>query len=94
MLPGSHLSLTNPALEFVKALCKVLSLDSAITDEVNKLRRNLLKLINVGEFSDDAEWKDPCISFILPEVLLMFTRRMLRSAFSWQNFEKNRQNFF
>ena len=35
ILPGSHLKLTHPALEFVKALCKVLSLDSAITDEVS-----------------------------------------------------------
>ena len=68
-LPGSHLKLTHPALEFVKALCKVLSLDSAIIDPVNQLRRNLLKLIGVGEFSDHAEWKDPCISFILPEVI-------------------------
>ena len=68
-LPGSHLQLTNPALEFVKALFKVLSLDSAITNEMNKLRRNLLKLIGVGEFSDDADWRDPCISFVLPEVI-------------------------
>lgn len=68
-LPGSHLSLTHPALEFVKALCKVLSIDSAITDQVAQLRRNLLKLINVGEFSDMADWQDPCISFILPEVI-------------------------
>ena len=35
VLPGSHLKLTHPSLEFVKALCKVLSLDSAITDEVS-----------------------------------------------------------
>ena len=68
-LSGSHLKLTHPALEFVKALCKVLSLDSAIAEQVTQLRRNLLKLINVGEFSDIAEWKDPCISFILPEVI-------------------------
>ena len=67
-LPGSHLRLTNPALEFVKALYKVLSLDSAITEEMAKLRRNLLRLISVGEFSDDANWRDPCISFVLPEV--------------------------
>ena len=65
-LPGSHLKLTHPALEFVKALCKVLTLDSSILEPVNQLRRNLLKLIGVGEFSDIAEWKDPCISFILP----------------------------
>lgn len=69
MLPGSHLKLTHPALEFVKALCKVLSLDQSITDQVQQLRRNLLKLINIGEFSDLADWKDPCISFVLPEVI-------------------------
>ena len=68
-LPGSHLKLTNPALEFIKALHKVLSLDSAITEEMSKLRRNLLKLISVGEFGDDAVWNDPCVSFVLPEVI-------------------------
>ena len=68
-LPGSHLKLTHPALEFVKALCKVLSLDNSISEETNQLRRNLLKLIGVGEFSDLADWRDPCISFILPEVI-------------------------
>ncbi len=36
LLPGSHLKLSNPALEFIKALCKVLALDSAITEEVKK----------------------------------------------------------
>ncbi|XP_040567537.1 DNA polymerase epsilon catalytic subunit A [Lepeophtheirus salmonis] len=69
VLPGSHLKLTNPALEFVKALVKVLSLDYSITDHVHKLRRDLLKLIGIGEFSVAAEWKDPCISFVLPEVI-------------------------
>lgn len=59
----------NPALELSKAICKILSLDKQIETEVNNLHRNLLKLINVGCFSDKAEWKDPCTSFILPEVL-------------------------
>ena len=68
-LPGSHVKKTFPALEFVKAVCKVLALDSALTDEVRKLRRNLLKLINVGEFDGVADWEDPCISFILSEVI-------------------------
>ena len=62
--------LTHPALEFVKALCRVLSLDTAIEAQVTKLRRNLLKLIGVGSFSSIAEWRDPCISFTLPEVRL------------------------
>lgn len=67
-LPGSHLPLTNPALEFVKALHKVLATDSTIEEEMGTLRRDLLKLIGVGEFSDEATWRDPCISFVLPEV--------------------------
>jgi len=68
-LPGSHLRFTFPALEFVKALCLVLSLDPAIEAPVIKLRRNLLKLIGVGAFASVAEWRDPCISFTLPEVI-------------------------
>ena len=68
-LPGSHVKQTFPALEFVKAVCKVLALDTALGEEVRKLRRNLLKLINVGEFDGVAEWRDPCISFVLAEVI-------------------------
>ncbi|KAG1689536.1 DNA polymerase epsilon catalytic subunit A [Nymphon striatum] len=68
-LPGSHLKLTSPPLEFVKAVCKVLSLDANITEQVIKLRRDLLKLIGIGEFGSAAEWKDPCSSYILPEVI-------------------------
>lgn len=40
-----------------------------MADEVYDLQRNLLRLISVGSFSDKAEWKDPCISFVLPEVI-------------------------
>ena len=68
-LPGSHVKQTFPALEFIKAVCKVLALDTALTDEVRKLRRNLLKLINVGEFDGVADWRDPAISFTLAEVI-------------------------
>lgn len=68
-LPGAHLKLMNPALEFIKAVCKVLSLDSSVAEDVDVLRRNLLRLVKVGNFSDLAEWKDPCISFVLPEVI-------------------------
>lgn len=59
----------NPALEFIKAVCQVLSLDDAITDEVAGLKRSMLKLINVGEFSDKAVWTDPCVTIILPEII-------------------------
>lgn len=59
----------NPALELIKSICKVLSLDKEVEDEVHTLQRNLLRLIGVGNFSDKAEWKDPCFSFVLPEVI-------------------------
>ncbi|KAI5707044.1 hypothetical protein M8J75_013861 [Diaphorina citri] len=41
-----------PALELVKAVCKVLELDP-----------------RVGEFSKDAQWSDPCLSYVLSEVI-------------------------
>ena len=47
---------------------QVLSLDSNISLQVSKMRRDLLKLIGVGEFSPDANFTDPCLSYVLPEV--------------------------
>uniref|UniRef100_A0A8C9PET8 DNA polymerase epsilon catalytic subunit n=1 Tax=Spermophilus dauricus TaxID=99837 RepID=A0A8C9PET8_SPEDA len=69
VLPGSHLVLNNPALEFIKYVCKVLSLDTNITNQVNKLNRDLLRLVEVGEFSEEAQFRDPCRSYVLPEVI-------------------------
>lgn len=50
-------------------LAQVLSLDTNITNQVNKLKRDLLRLIEVGEFSEEAQFRDPCRSYILPEVI-------------------------
>uniref|UniRef100_A0A3Q3AUJ4 DNA polymerase epsilon catalytic subunit n=1 Tax=Kryptolebias marmoratus TaxID=37003 RepID=A0A3Q3AUJ4_KRYMA len=69
VLPGSHLPLNKPALEFVKYVCQVLSLDANIVNQVNKLKRDLLRLVDVGEFSEEAQFRDPCNSYILPEVI-------------------------
>ncbi|KAL7839918.1 hypothetical protein SRHO_G00265760 [Serrasalmus rhombeus] len=69
VLPGSHLPLSNPALEFIKYVCQVLSLDANIVNQVNKLKRDLLRLVDVGEFSEEAQFHDPCNSYILPEVI-------------------------
>uniref|UniRef100_A0A8B9R8J5 DNA polymerase epsilon catalytic subunit n=1 Tax=Astyanax mexicanus TaxID=7994 RepID=A0A8B9R8J5_ASTMX len=49
--------------------CQVLSLDANIANQVNKLKRDLLRLVEVGEFSEDAQFRDPCNSYILPEVI-------------------------
>ncbi|XP_067207203.1 DNA polymerase epsilon catalytic subunit 1 isoform X2 [Linepithema humile] len=59
----------NPALELIKAICKVLSLDKVVEHEVFDLKANLLRLIGVGSYGDNVEWKEPCISLILPEII-------------------------
>lgn len=61
--------LTSPALEFVKSVIKVISLDSNVTLQTNKLKRDLLRLIGFGEFSPCSHFKDPCLSYVLPEVI-------------------------
>ena len=71
-LPGSHLHLTNPALEFTKAVCQVLSLDSAVTNEVQLLKRNTLRLLSIREFSPVAVWTDPCRSYVLKDVICTY----------------------
>ncbi|KAJ8316138.1 hypothetical protein KUTeg_006152 [Tegillarca granosa] len=67
--PGSYLPLNNPALEFVKSVCKVIALDSNVSIQITKLKRDLLKLIGIGEFSNDADFRDPCLSYVMPEVI-------------------------
>ena len=51
-------------------LSQVLSLDSNINNQVIKMKRDLLKLIGVGEFSEEAKFADPCLSYVVPEVSL------------------------
>ncbi|XP_038207055.1 DNA polymerase epsilon catalytic subunit 1 [Zerene cesonia] len=58
-----------PALLFINALCKVLSLDAALEEEVTLLRRNLLRLVGVGEFNPLGEWKRAGAACELAEVI-------------------------
>ncbi|KAL9693094.1 hypothetical protein quinque_012379 [Culex quinquefasciatus] len=58
-----------PALEFIKALCKVLAVNKEIDEELTTLRRNMLLLVGIGDFSDKAVWKDPLRSYVLAEVI-------------------------
>ncbi|CRK94685.1 CLUMA_CG008185, isoform A [Clunio marinus] len=58
-----------PATEFIKALCKILSVDPSINDELDSLRKNMLRLVGLGEFSDKAVWKDPGKSYVLSEMI-------------------------
>ncbi|ORX90877.1 putative DNA polymerase epsilon catalytic subunit A [Basidiobolus meristosporus CBS 931.73] len=68
-LPGSYIKLTNPALEFIKYICQVFGLDEDIEREVRILRRNLLDLIGVREFSTEAQFQNPCESYKLMQFI-------------------------
>jgi len=65
---GSHLPLQDPALEFVKYLCLVLELDSDLTEQTAILRKNLMRMVEVGGFSAASKFVDPCSTFVLPDV--------------------------
>ena len=60
VLPGSHLHLNNPPLEFVKFACAIFSLAKEYQVEIGVLKRNLLDLIGVREFATEAIFRNPC----------------------------------
>ncbi|CCF54758.1 hypothetical protein NDA11_001598 [Ustilago hordei] len=72
VLPGSYLTLSNPLLEFIKTTTAVLGLAKENSIEVQILKRNLLDMINVREFSAEAEFRNPCESFKLALVICTF----------------------
>lgn len=71
-LPGSWLTMSNPLLEFIKTTTAVLGLVKENSIEVQILKRNLLDMINVREFSAEAEFKNPCEPFKLSLVICSF----------------------
>lgn len=67
-LAGSHLNLKNPVLELVKFVCATFALVKEFHVEIGLLKRNLLELIGVREFSSDAAFRNPCEPLKLPNV--------------------------
>ncbi|KAI8325970.1 DUF1744-domain-containing protein [Martensiomyces pterosporus] len=72
-LPGSKLHLANSnadaALEFVKYVSTVFALEVPATNFVRVMRRNLLVLLGVGEFSQEARFVNPCERLVLTQVV-------------------------
>jgi DNA polymerase elongation subunit (family B) len=62
----------NPALEFVRTLCHILSLDPASIEEVANLRRSLLRLLGVREFAKEAQFVDPALPLLLRNVICSY----------------------
>ncbi|WCJ41776.1 DNA polymerase epsilon catalytic subunit A [Euphorbia peplus] len=69
---GDDIGKRDPALEFIKHVCAVLALDHNVQHEVLVLRKNLLKYVRVREFAPEAEFHDPCPSFVLPNVICSY----------------------
>jgi DNA polymerase epsilon subunit 1 len=58
----------HPALEFVKSLCHVFSLDPQAESVVRSLKRSAMRILGVREFSKEDTFRNPCQAFILPDV--------------------------
>ena len=70
--PGAHLPKElrgSPALAFVKTLCAALSLDTSVEGPVSLLRKNALKLLRVPEYSPQAEFREPCVTFVMRDAV-------------------------
>ncbi|KAJ3294019.1 DNA polymerase epsilon catalytic subunit [Borealophlyctis nickersoniae] len=77
-VPGSHTpaathtQLRKIELQFVKYVCHVFGIDPHIEREVRLMRRDLLRLVEVNEFSDEANFTNPCEPFKLSHVICEF----------------------
>ena len=67
-MPGSHLTPQNPVLELVKSIMQVLSLDKTITLEARLLRKELLHLFEIREFSAEGAFANPSTSLCLKQL--------------------------
>ena len=70
-LPGSHLNLqgTHPVLHLVKSIMHVFSLDKTIDHETRLLRKDLLNLFDIREFSPQARFENPSSSLQFPQLI-------------------------
>eukprot|EP01022_Parablepharisma_sp_SALTPOND_P011850 TRINITY_DN1509_c0_g2_i1.p1 TRINITY_DN1509_c0_g2~~TRINITY_DN1509_c0_g2_i1.p1 ORF type:complete len:2157 (+),score=297.67 TRINITY_DN1509_c0_g2_i1:3876-10346(+) len=69
---ASYLPMSNPALEFVKFIVEVFGLEPELADEILVLKRNLLKMLKIGEFSKEAKYENPSLVFVLQDVICDF----------------------
>lgn len=68
-MPGSHLKLSNPTLQLVNSMMQVFLLDKNVAMEARLLRKELLLLFEVCEFSAEARFENPSESLKLSQVL-------------------------
>lgn len=66
---GSQLTSQLAAVEFIKIITHLIALDEDFQEDVQSIRKNLLKLVGFSDFSKETEYKEPCISLVLPEII-------------------------
>ena len=49
-------------------MCEVISVDEKLTETMVVIKRNLLQKIKVKEFSVEAQFKEPALEMIVPQV--------------------------
>ncbi|KAI8922694.1 hypothetical protein BC831DRAFT_404638 [Entophlyctis helioformis] len=59
----------DPHLEFVKCICAVFGLDEPLESHVRTLKRDLLAILHVNEFSQKAKFAPPSDSLVLHQVI-------------------------
>lgn len=84
----------DPALEFVRALCYVLSLDEAASEIVADLRIGLLRLLGVREFAKDAQFRNPSITMSLRSIICSFCNAVVdldlaRDVRLWDTYDQS-----
>jgi len=62
----------SPGVQFVNFFTHILSLDPRHQQETMLLRRNMLRMLQVREFDEEASFENPCVSFTLPDVICPF----------------------
>ena len=68
-LPGTEQSHMDPALEYIKIITMFVGLDRTLGNETRLLKRDLLKLVDVTEFSESAVFRNPVQKYILKQVI-------------------------
>jgi DNA polymerase epsilon subunit 1 len=68
-LPGSTYEMKSPSLEFIKTITMILQLDRRFENPQRLLKKDLLRLIDVREFSATAIFKNPCEKYVLSQVI-------------------------
>ncbi|KAJ8610443.1 hypothetical protein MRB53_038537 [Persea americana] len=68
VMAGSHLKPSNPVLELVKCVMQVLSLDKTITLEARLLRKDILQLFEIKEFSPEGAFHNPSTSLTVKQL--------------------------